>query len=83
MNVISSDHVPQVFRNELNNIAIDFDGVIHNFDKGWHDGICYGEPLPGSLEAIKFYQKKYNIIIFTAKQKVTDPLLMEKQVLNL
>mgnify|MGYP001397834301 CR=1 FL=1 len=83
MNVISSDHVPPGFENELNNIAIDFDGVIHNFDKGWHDGTCYGEPLPGSLEAIKFLSKKYNIIIFTAKAKSNRPLVNGKTGIEL
>tara|TARA_B100000575_G_scaffold292910_1_gene302647 strand:+ start:7413 stop:7811 length:399 start_codon:yes stop_codon:yes gene_type:complete len=83
MNVISSDHVPPGFENELNNIAIDFDGVIHNFDKGWHDGTCYGEPLPGSLEAIKFLSKKYNIIIFTAKAKRNRPLVNGKTGIEL
>ena len=69
MDSTSSHHVPPGFENELNNVAIDFDGVIHNFDKGWHDGTCYGEPLPGSINAIKSLSKKYNIIIFTAKAK--------------
>ena len=51
--MISYKEVPPGFESDLKNIAIDFDGVIHNFDKGWYDGTCYGEPLPGSLEAIK------------------------------
>ena len=74
----NSNHVPPGFEDELNNIAIDFDGVIHNFDKGWHDGTCYGEPLPGSLEALKNFSKKYNIIIFTAKAKKNRPLVNGK-----
>ena len=61
MDSISSHHVPPGFEDELNNVAIDFDGVIHNFDKGWHDGTCYGSPLPGSIEAIKSLSKKYNL----------------------
>tara|TARA_Y100000996_G_scaffold412660_1_gene399270 strand:+ start:1423 stop:1821 length:399 start_codon:yes stop_codon:yes gene_type:complete len=75
MDTKSSHHVPPGFEAELNNVAIDFDGVIHNFDKGWYDGTCYGDPLPGSLEAIKFLSKKYNIIIFTAKAKANRPLV--------
>tara|TARA_Y100000766_G_scaffold253157_1_gene237897 strand:- start:1086 stop:1484 length:399 start_codon:yes stop_codon:yes gene_type:complete len=75
MDSTSSHHVPPGFENELNNVAIDFDGVIHNFDKGWHDGTCYGEPLPGSINAIKSLSKKYNIIIFTAKAKKNRPLV--------
>ena len=78
MDSTSSHHVPPGFENELNNVAIDFDGVIHDFDKGWHDGTCYGEPLPGSIEAIKNLSKKYNIIIFTAKAKKNRPLVNGK-----
>ena len=64
---------PPGFENEKQNLAIDFDGVIHNADKGWHDGACYGEPIPGALEAIKELSKKYNIVIFTAKCKPDRP----------
>jgi hypothetical protein len=78
MDSTSTHHVPPGFEDELNNIAIDFDGVIHSFDKGWHDGTCYGEPLPGSLEAIKTLSAKYNIIIFTAKAKKNRPLVNGK-----
>jgi len=78
MNTTSSHHVPPGFEEELNNIAIDFDGVIHNFDKGWHDGTCYGNPMPGSIEAIKTLSKKYNIVLFTAKVKPDRPLVNGK-----
>jgi hypothetical protein len=66
---------PPGFEQDNNNLAIDFDGVIHNFNKGYHDGTCYGEPIPGSLEAIKELSKKYKIIIFTAKAKSNRPLV--------
>lgn len=69
---------PPGFENEVNNIAIDFDGVIHTFDKGFYDGTCYGEPIPGSIDAIKNLSKKYNIIIFTAKAKPNRPLVNGK-----
>ena len=69
---------PPGFENEKQNLAIDFDGVIHNANKGWHDGTCYGDPLPGSLEAIKELSKKYNIVIFTAKCKSDRPRVNNK-----
>ena len=75
---MSNKEVPPGFENELKNVAIDFDGVIHTFDKGWHDGTCYGDPLPGSIEAIKKLSKQYNIIIFTAKVKPSRPLVNGK-----
>ena len=73
-----NSHVPPGFEGELENIAVDFDGVVHNFDKGWHDGTCYGDPLPGSLEAIKKLSKKYNVIIFSAKVRPDRPLVEGK-----
>tara|TARA_Y100000816_G_scaffold138289_1_gene97871 strand:+ start:1346 stop:1744 length:399 start_codon:yes stop_codon:yes gene_type:complete len=79
----TSHQVPPGFENELNNIAIDFDGVIHNFDKGWHDGTCYGDPIPGALEAIKDLSQNYKIIIFTAKAKPNRPLVQGKTGLTL
>jgi len=66
---------PPGFESEKKNLAIDFDGVIHNADKGWHDGTCYGDPLPGSLEALLNLSEKYNIVIFTAKAKPDRPLV--------
>lgn len=73
-----NQHVPPGMESQLNNLAIDFDGVIHNFDKGWHDGTCYGEPIEGALDAIKDLSKKYNIIIFTAKVRPDRPLVNGK-----
>lgn len=69
---------PPGFEDDAKNIAIDFDGVVHNFDKGFHDGTCYGEPLDGSLDALKTLSNDYNIIIFTAKAKPNRPLVNGK-----
>jgi hypothetical protein len=74
----SYKEVPPGFEEDLKNIAIDFDGVIHNFDKGWYDGTCYGDPIEGSLEAIKRISENYNVIIFTAKAKPSRPLVNGK-----
>ena len=76
--MISYKEVPPGFESDLKNLAIDFDGVIHTFDKGWYDGTCYGEPNEGSLEAIKKLAESYTIIIFTAKAKPSRPLVNGK-----
>ena len=75
---MSNKEVPPGFEKDLQNIAIDFDGVIHDFSNGWHDGTCYGSPLPGALDAVKALSKNYNIIIFTAKVKPSRPLVNGK-----
>jgi hypothetical protein len=73
-----SNFYPPGFQHENKNLAIDFDGVIHNADKGWFDGTCYGEPIPGAIESIKKLSENYNIIIFTAKAKKDRPLVNGK-----
>ena len=76
--MISHKEVPPGFEGDLKNLAIDFDGVIHNFDKAWYDGTCYGEPLEGALDAVRMLSKEYNVIIFTAKAKPSRPLVNGK-----
>ena len=76
--MITNKEVPPGFEQDLKNLAIDFDGVIHTFDKGFHDGTCYGDPIEGSLEAIKDLSKRFNIVIFTAKAKPCRPLVNGK-----
>jgi len=57
------------FKDELKNIAVDFDGVIHKNSKGYHDGTIYDEPMEGSRESLERLSKDYDIVIFTAKAK--------------
>jgi hypothetical protein len=74
---------PPGFKNQSNVLAIDFDGVLHNAYDGWGNGTCYGDPIPGSINAIKFLSKKYDIIIFTAKAKPDRPLVNGKTGVSL
>ena len=69
---------PPGFDSEVKNIAIDFDGVIHNSDKGFFDGTCYGDPIPGSLEAVAKIAQSFEIVIFTAKATPNRPLVNGK-----
>jgi len=69
---------PPGFDSEVKNIAIDFDGVIHNSDRGFFDGTCYGDPIPGSIEAVAKIAQSFEIIIFTAKAKPNRPLVNGK-----
>lgn len=67
-----------VINDQYNNIAIDFDGVIHNDNLGYHDGTIYGEIIDGAKDAIINISKNYKIIIFTAKAKSDRPFVNEK-----
>tara|TARA_B100000287_G_scaffold380388_1_gene384073 strand:+ start:200 stop:580 length:381 start_codon:yes stop_codon:yes gene_type:complete len=70
--------IKKVVKNETNTLAIDFDGVIHDHNLGFHDGTCYGEPIKGAIDAIKLLSKKYIIIIFTCKANPDRPLIEGK-----
>lgn len=66
------------FPDEIINIAIDFDGVIHKNSKGYYDGTIYDEPMSGSFNALREISKKYNIIIYTCKAKPDRGLINGK-----
>lgn len=48
-------------------IAIDFDGVIHKYSKGWHDGSIYDIPINNTRKALVILQKKFKIVIFSRR----------------
>lgn len=49
-------------------ICIDFDGVIHKYSKGWHDGSIYDEPVEGTAEFINNLRDDgWEIIIYSTR----------------
>lgn len=68
---------------ELTNIAIDFDGVIHTNSKGFHDGTVYDPPMPGTYESLRKLSEEYDIVIFTAKAKPDRVLVNGKTGIEL
>lgn len=60
------------------NLGIDFDGVIHNNDKGFYDGTIYGDPIEGTEDALKTLADKYTLICYTAKAKPDRMLINGK-----
>lgn len=49
-------------------IAVDFDGVIHAYSKGWQDGKIYDPPVHGVREALQtFLNDGYEIVIYTTR----------------
>jgi hypothetical protein len=55
------------FGRELDAIGVDFDGVIHGYSRGWHDGTIYDDPVPGALEALRSLMTGYAVFIFTSR----------------
>jgi len=73
----------QIKKDEVGVIAIDFDNVIHNNDKGFHDGTCYGKPIDGAIESIKEISKKFRIVIYSLKGHPERPLINGKTGIEL
>ena len=71
------------YPDELINIGIDFDGVIHKNSKGYHDGTIYDEPLAGVEEALKTLSEQYTLILFTTKAKPDRGLINGRTTIEL
>ena len=57
------------YPDELVNIGVDFDGVIHKNSKGYHDGTVYDDPVEGAREALQKLSEKYTVIVYSAKAR--------------
>jgi hypothetical protein len=49
-------------------IAVDFDGVIHAYSRGWDDGSIYDEPLAGAFAALRQLMTRYAVFILTTRE---------------
>ncbi|MFD6094727.1 hypothetical protein ACFVWN_01180 [Nocardiopsis flavescens] len=48
-------------------IAVDFDGVIHTYDRGWADGTIYGGLIPGAGAALELLMDTYSVFVHTSR----------------
>ncbi|MGY6019560.1 hypothetical protein [Streptomyces spinosirectus] len=48
-------------------IAVDFDGVIHRYSRGWADGTIYDPPLPGAIDGLRALMDRDAVFIFTTR----------------
>ena len=76
--MFSNKEVPPGFEEDLLNIAIDFDGVIHKNSKGFYDGTIYDEPIEGAYEALEKLSKMYTLVVCTVKAKPDRGLINGK-----
>lgn len=74
----NQDFIENIKNLESSILAIDFDGVLHTNQFGFHDGTIYGELIPGSKEALLKLSKNYVIFIHTSKANPKRPLINGK-----
>jgi hypothetical protein len=51
-------------------VAVDFDGPIHAYTRGWQEGVIYDEPTAGALDAIATLAEEYRVVVFTARTEL-------------
>ena len=48
-------------------VAVDFDGVIHSYERGWLDGSIYGTFVPGAIESLTKLMHNYAVFVHTTR----------------
>lgn len=51
----------------MSTVAVDFDGVVHAYSRGWQDGSIYDSALPGAIEGLRALMAEYAVFIFTTR----------------
>lgn len=49
-------------------VAVDFDGPIHLYSRGWNDGTIYDPPSDGALDALDVIMDRAAVFVHTSRE---------------